>query len=80
MARTGRTRAEREAQRQLYLARALVTAAQMGVTLRCRRVIGDLASPQHKICRGEGPGGAGCLCRCHDPAEDSGEAGPRDQG
>jgi len=57
---------EREALRQRYLDKAVAQAARMGVTGRCRRVLGDLAHPDHGICRGECPGGVGCLCKCHD--------------
>jgi len=60
---------EREALRQRYLDKAVAQAARMGVTGRCRRVLGDLAHPDHGICRGECPGGVGCLCKCHDHAE-----------
>ena len=63
------SRAAREAQRQRYLDRAVQQAALAGVTLRCRRVASDLDHPDHQVCRGEGPGGAGCLCRCHDREE-----------
>ncbi len=57
---------EREALRQRYLDKAIAQAARMGVTGRCRRVLGDLDSPDHQLCRGEAPGGVGCLCKCHD--------------
>jgi hypothetical protein len=60
--------AEREAQRQRYRDGAIATAALMGLTIRCRDLQNDLADPAHRMCYGEGPRGAGCLCRCHDAA------------
>jgi hypothetical protein len=57
---------EREALRKRYLDKAVASAAKTGLTGRCKRVLADLASPDHRLCRGENPGGTGCLCRCHD--------------
>lgn len=39
-------------------------AREAGLTLRCLRA-GD-NSGEHRRCRGEMPGGVGCLCGCHD--------------
>lgn len=60
---------QRQALREKYLGAALAQAAKMGLTGRCKRVLDNLASPDHERCRGEEPGGAGCLCRCHDSVE-----------
>lgn len=57
---------KRKALRQRYLDKAIAQAAKMGLTGRCKRVLDDLNHPDHLICRGEQPGNAGCLCRCHD--------------
>jgi hypothetical protein len=57
---------QRQAMRQRYLDKAASNAERMGLTARCKRVVSDLDHPDHQVCRGEDPGGAGCLCRCHD--------------
>jgi len=69
MSFSGLSLAEREAMRRKYRDKALAQAARMGVTLRCRRHLDDLDHPDHQLCRGELPGGAGCLCCCHFPEE-----------
>lgn len=64
---SGMTFAEREAQRERYRLRALAEAAVTGLTLRCRYATESALGPEyHEGCLGESPGGAGCLCRCHD--------------
>ena len=57
---------ERLELRQRYLDKAVTQARRMGVTGRCRRVLDDLEHPDHQLCRGENPGGTGCLCPHHD--------------
>lgn len=57
---------ERQAQRQRYRDRALEQAEQMGLTMRCQGAIALGSEEEHRRCRGESPGGAGCLCTCHD--------------
>lgn len=59
-----RTQAEREAVRERIRQHALANAARVGITFRCQMAGDDTG--QHRACRGESPGGAGCLCRCHD--------------
>jgi hypothetical protein len=65
MAETKRA-SERQAQRARYRARAIASAERMGVTQRCASLLDDMDNPGHRLCRGEDPGNAGCLCRCHD--------------
>lgn len=64
----GMTLAERQELRERIRQRALEDAerriAESGLTLRCRNAGDDKGS--HAICQGESPGGAGCLCTCHD--------------
>lgn len=54
------------------LQRAYERAARYGLSMRCARAMlmtgGDpeLVRAEHGRCRGEEPGGAGCLCQCHD--------------
>jgi hypothetical protein len=60
------TLAERQAARRRYRDKAILQAALMGLTIRCRELQDDLDSPDHRLCRGEDPAGTGCLCRCHD--------------
>jgi hypothetical protein len=66
MMTAGLSFSEREALRDQYRQRAIAQAEKLGVTLRCRYLDYDLNDPGHQLCRGESPGGAGCLCRCHD--------------
>jgi hypothetical protein len=69
---------KRQQLRKHYLDAAVARGEKMGLTLRCQRVADDLASPDHQSCRGEQPGGTGCLCRCHDHPAD-GTAAREDQ-
>jgi hypothetical protein len=55
------------ARKQLQLAQH--RAAEYGLSITCREALeaaGDLARKLHGKCRGEDPGGTGCLCGCHD--------------
>lgn len=61
-----RSLAERQAARARYRQEAIARAEGMGLTLRCRDLLDDMDNPEHGLCRGEDPGGSGCLCRCHD--------------
>src|SRR6266705_1839657 len=45
---------------------AVKQAAKMGVTPRCEGLADDMDNPDHRLCQGERPGNAGCLCQCHD--------------
>jgi hypothetical protein len=60
---------ERRKLREEILARELALAHQRaseaGLTLRCQDAM-RLTGVQHASCEAEDPGGAGCLCQCHD--------------
>lgn len=58
--------AERIAARNRYREQAIAQAERKGLTLRCQDLLDDMDNPDHRLCRGEDDGGAGCLCRCHD--------------
>jgi hypothetical protein len=64
--RTGLSLAGRQGLRRHYREQAIAQAELTGLTLRCRNLAGDMDNPGHRLCQGESPGGAGCLCRCHD--------------
>jgi hypothetical protein len=66
MTRPRRTLAERKAARQKIREGAIKRAEHLGMTLRCQTLADDMDHPNHALCRGEEPGNAGCLCRCHD--------------
>jgi hypothetical protein len=58
---------ERAALRERYRQDAIKRAERLGRTFRCWNLADDMDNPDHRLCRGEERGGAGCLCRCHDP-------------
>ncbi len=62
----GMSLSERIRLRERYRQAAIEQAAKRGVTLRCQHLADDMDNPGHRLCQGEQPGGAGCLCRCHD--------------
>ena len=62
----GMSLAGRDAARSRYRDEAIRAAALKGMTMRCQGLQHDLLDPDHRLCRGEQPGNAGCLCRCHD--------------
>jgi hypothetical protein len=64
----GMSLAERQDARRRYRDQAIRRAERLGVTIRCCVLADDLDHPDHRLCRGEDCGGAGCLCRCHDRA------------
>jgi hypothetical protein len=66
MMHAGMSLAERKAQRQAYIDRAIQSAKLTGMSLRCQGLQYDLRHLGHQICRGEDPGNGGCLCECHD--------------
>lgn len=63
-----KTLPERKAARERIREHALAQAERTGLTIRCASLLDDMDNPDHGLCRGETPGGAGCLCRCHDAA------------
>lgn len=76
MPERGMSFAERQSARQRIRERAFADAEHKartaGLTMRCERAMAlegaspELISAEHRACRGESPGGAGCLCECHD--------------
>lgn len=60
------TLSERVARRQHYRDQAIRRAERTGLSARCAASLDDMDSRDHELCRGEDPGGSGCLCRCHD--------------
>ena len=57
---------ERVALRKHYREQAIRRAERTGLSARCADSLDDMDSRSHEACLGETPGGAGCLCRCHD--------------
>lgn len=80
--RRGMTVLERQQYREEMLQRAVDRAVRQAQrvhrSLTCNDAMqawGETAAKLHGSCRGEEPGGIGCLCECHDDHRSGVESG-----